>query len=1292
MNILATLPRHTWPERVSLTLAGGLTVLGGLALAGWLLQIELLVRPFPAHAPIGPGSAAALLLLGVVLLGAEMKQPRVLWLATLPGAFGLLHLLRALGRPTLTLETSTLSPVLADTSVGPPSVATAISLLLASLVLIAPRFRLPSRVCLPAKAIMGSLVAAIGVSTLLGYAGSLPAVYMWGTGTPTSPVSGAGLTLLGLALLALTWRESTEIEHGPPRWAPVPVIIASLTITLIFWLGLREREGVYLNARTQTAMETLAIQIGSELDRQSNAIERLARKWGETIPTETVWEVEVDLQLRDSGPLGCRSFAWLNQDFRAQWVYSSDGHEGTLTFDHAQDEARHKALDEARATGKPVVSGTVAIGGLDHGFTIYVPISFKGEIIGYAAAEYLYRPFFRALIAERLKMMNDYDVTISIGGEQVFSTSPKPLTAGPQVLEKSYTLLDRRLRLGLHPSDYSLMRDRQHLPEIALGAGLGFTLLLGLGVHLARSARAGQQAAESSNRRLIAENEERRRIEARLKISDERLRLALDSTRIGIFEWNLAAQNAYYSPGLWSMLGYQPERMPATLETWHTLIHPDDLPGYNERFAAQLSGHTAFIDPEYRLRAADGGWRWISARAKTVAAAEDGKPIRIIGTLQDITDRREAEQALRASQAEARQLSLVAAKTDNPVLIISPQGNIEWVNESFSRVLEYSLEEVTGRNPLDFLTGPETDQAILTDIRSALARGQGLATDLVHYSKAGRKYHLHLEIQPVRNDAGQIGNFIFLATDITARVESEAQLRRAKSEADAASRAKSEFLASMSHEIRTPMNGVIGMTSLLMETRLTPEQRDFVATIHNSGETLLAIINDILDFSKIESGKLELESIPLDLTSCLEESIELFALQAAGKRIELAYTLAPGTPAWINGDVTRLRQILVNLINNAVKFTSGGSIIIEVRALTEPTGTPRLEFAVRDTGIGIPPDRLDRLFKAFSQVDSSTTRKYGGTGLGLAISQRLCALMGGDIRVESTVGQGSSFIFTIIAPPALPPLKSPMPSLPAPLRDGLTLVVGGSAAVGTQLESWELRVELVSSPAAAKARCAGLDQPPALLIIDGDTTAEAGELAGIACPRLFMLPFGQPVPAALDENHPAATIYKPLKHHTLLQTLSQLFATPEEKTPAPAPKPRPQQLAGDIPLNILLVEDNAVNQKVALRFLERLGYAADAVNNGKEALHSIESRPYDLVLMDLQMPEMDGFEATRRMRHSLPADVQPVIVALTANAMTGDRELCLAAGMDDYISKPVKMAELTEVIRRQFAATENETA
>ena len=650
----------------------------------------------------------------------------------------------------------------------------------------------------------------------------------------------------------------------------------------------------------------------------------------------------------------------------------------------------------------------------------------------------------------------------------------------------------------------------------------------------------------------------------------------------------------------------------------------------------------------------------------------------------EIEERRQAEAALRASQLAERKLGLVAARTDNIVVIARPDGAIDWVNDAFTRLLGHPLAEVAGRPALSLLSAADTEAALR--LRQAFDAGDPLATDISCRSRTGRHYDLSLDLQPVYAATGRLENYILLAADITQRVETERELRRAKIEADAASRAKSDFLASMSHEIRTPMNGVIGMTSLLLHTPLTADQRDSVNTIRQSGETLLTIINDILDFSKIESGRLELEFIPFDLPSLVEETLDLFAPIATSRGLDLAYRIDPALPAWIEADPTRLRQILANLVNNAVKFTPSGSVSIEII----PSGPRALQFRVCDTGIGIPADRVGRLFKAFSQVDSSTTRKYGGTGLGLVICQRLTELMGGHIEVESTVGQGSVFHFTLPLRPCPTPPEAALPE-PPPSRP-VTLLLEAHPLNRRRLME-QLSVQL--GPVLAPATPAELETVlatsqhlrPALLVADPAFLAAdsllAARLRPLALPVLWLHPQGGPPPAA-ELGATQARLTRPARTAYVVSALRRQLGLDTTRAAA-RPVAEIEQLAETIPLSILLVEDNLVNQKVALRFLERLGYRADAVANGLESLRALEARPYDLVFMDLQMPEMDGFEAAREIRHTLPADRQPRIVALTANALQGDREACLAAGMDDYITKPVKLADIAASIQRQFA-------
>ncbi|MDP1580228.1 MAG: response regulator, partial [Candidatus Didemnitutus sp.] len=592
---------------------------------------------------------------------------------------------------------------------------------------------------------------------------------------------------------------------------------------------------------------------------------------------------------------------------------------------------------------------------------------------------------------------------------------------------------------------------------------------------------------------------------------------------------------------------------------------------------------------------------------------------------------------------------------------------------------------------VELLDSTERDPKSLERVAAAFTSHDAITTDVMHLTRCGRSYHVHLEIQPVTNHDEVVENFIVMETDITSRVEVEQQLRRAKQEADAASRAKSEFLASMSHEIRTPMNGVIGMTSLLNETPLTPEQRDYVQTIRTSGDALLSIINEILDFSKIESGHMELEHHPFELSQCIEETLDIFNLSAAAKEIEFAYSIEPDVPPWIVGDITRLRQILVNLVNNAVKFTPSGFITIETKrvAPADENGKVRLEFLVTDTGIGIPEDRHGVLFKTFSQVDSSTTRKYGGTGLGLAICDRLSQLMGGSIRMTSTLEKGSCFRFTILAEPATPPGGS------KPLRftDTAVLVVDdhpvNRRALEIALQQWGCQPLLASNSMSALEIFRA--KQPLLAIIDYKIGSESGEALieqlrhlHAQLPVILLTAASESVGRGNRAETTFMRLPKPVQPAFLGDCINRLLKGIQPRAKAQPASLSSSPIGDSIPLDILLVEDNPVNQKVALHLLDRLGYRADAVANGVEAVHAAQQRDYDLIFMDLQMPEMDGLTATQEIRRLIPRQQQPRIIALTANAVQGDRERCITAGMDDYVTKPVKLEQLHAVIEKYF--------
>jgi two-component system, sensor histidine kinase and response regulator len=788
-----------------------------------------------------------------------------------------------------------------------------------------------------------------------------------------------------------------------------------------------------------------------------------------------------------------------------------------------------------------------------------------------------------------------------------------------------------------------------------------------------------------------------RRFSVQIKQSDELVALLLDSAFEAIYGIDTTGACTFCNRSCLRLLGYE---SPAEMlgKNMHALIHhtrADGRPLRQEEcriFAAFRTGEGTHVDDEVLWRK-DG--TSFPAEYWSRAIHREDTLIGTVVTFVDITERKHVESALRDSEQRFRAV-FEGAPTGIAILEIAT-GRLA-TNRTYQRMLGCSEAEMQDVSIFEELTHPEDRGSQKHWLQEVIeGKEKYLRWEKRYLRRDGRIVWADVELRLLHSAGGNPWFVLGTAVDITERKQSETELQRAKEAAEAASEAKSTFLATMSHEIRTPMNGILGMTELVLDTDLTTEQREHLGLVRLSAESLLAVINDVLDFSKIEAGRFEIEAIPFDLRESLGETMQSLGIRAHQKGLELVYDVQPDVPEALIGDPGRIRQILVNLVGNAIKFTELGEIFIRVFEESHEEARSCLHFAVKDTGVGIPEDKQQGIFDAFTQADGSMSRKYGGTGLGLAICTRLVNLMGGRIWVESKPGQGSTFHFTL--PMAVQASVHRSEPLEAGRLRGLhALIVDDNLTnrkvVGGMLARWGMRPTTVEGGWSALqalqiARDAGSPFPLVLLDgqmpdMDGFALAERihKDPEMVRATIMMLTSAGHLGDAArCRELGISAYLVKPIRQGELLQAVCRVLnlSKPEEAPLVTRHFLRESKNRA----RVLLAEDNAVNQTLAIRLLERRGYDVSVAGNGKEVLHALERGHFDVVLMDVQMPEMDGFDATRAIRErERSAGGHIPIVAMTAHALKGDEERCVAAGMDAYISKPIRTSEMFATIER----------
>ncbi len=726
--------------------------------------------------------------------------------------------------------------------------------------------------------------------------------------------------------------------------------------------------------------------------------------------------------------------------------------------------------------------------------------------------------------------------------------------------------------------------------------------------------------------------------------------------------------------------------------TWIGAIHHDDQDPLREILQRLGSGDTDRIDRDFRIIRPDGESR-VMQGTFCLIRDQSGVPCRIGCIAKDVTRRLATEQKL--EEAKAIYHSLVESLPIN-VFRKDREGRIVYGNARYCRSLGKSLEELVGKTDLD-LFSPQLAEKYRQDDRWVLQTGLPFHDIEEHINHDGNLIYVEVLKAPVTDSSGRRVGIQGMFWDVSERRRAEEALRQAKELAESASRAKSDFLANMSHEIRTPLNAILGITELLLESVLESSQREYLQMVQQSSEALLNIINDVLDFSKIEAGKLELEPQAFNLRERIGDTMRSLALRAHSKGLELAMGIDERIPTHLVGDITRIRQILVNLVSNAIKFTEAGEVILEVAPLQLLEASARLRFSVIDTGIGIPAEKLDKVFQEFEQADSSTTRKYGGTGLGLAIASRLVALMGGELKVESEVGRGSRFYFDLVFPVDSEP--HPAPPLPD-LSQVVVLIVDDNATnrriLERTLSAWGMEPLSAHSAKQGLALLQGLaasGDPIPLVLSDVNMPDHDGyEFAewirtqpALVETKIILLTSSnrQGDFQLRRELKIESQLLKPVKPSDLLEAVVHALGKGGLAPPPENATANHESLPADKvqPLRILLAEDNHVNQRLAVGLLEKHGHHVIVAEDGEQAVQFYRDGEFDLILMDVQMPRCDGLEATRQIRAlEQGTQLHIPIVAMTAHALVGDRDRCLAAGMDDFISKPIRISHVLSVI------------
>ncbi|MEW9898735.1 CHASE domain-containing protein [Chitinivorax sp. PXF-14] len=973
-----------------------------------------------------------------------------------------------------------------------------------------------------------------------------------------------------------------------------------------------------------------------------------------------------------------------------------------IGLDIASEQRRREAALAAMSSGHPVITAPVTLvqdnkklPGFLYLLPIYrpdMPIATADERAS-AIWGWVYTPLRIDLMLEGVVSPSDtgidlhiHDVNSGHGDQPIFDSDDSLSKARPdeedwrtyhRPIMRQVSLLvgDRLWHLDMTATP-AFFANLNLMPAWIVGAmGTAISLLL---AGIVWSQQGMQRRASHLAQRMTAS----------LRESEQRVELAINAAGLGLWDWNIATGEANYHRQWAEMLGYLRQELQPWVTVWESLVHPDDLPGVKAALDNTFRGLHEIFQHDFRMRCKGGEWKWIRSIGRVSERDEHGNPLRMQGAHLDIDGLMRHEEELQRSL----KLHDVIFNHATVGIALTRNRRFERCSERLASMLGYQVSELEGLPGMTIYATDEAYEEVGRIAREALPRGDMLDYETWLRRKDGSSFWGRLYAKAVEPDDQDQGT-IWIIDDFTERKQREELFAHAREAAEAASRAKSDFLANVSHEIRTPMNAVLGFASLLLNSTLNDDQQSYVRSIQVAGDALMTLMNDLLDLTKIEAGKMEFEQIDFDLRDLLDDAIDMVAARAADKGLELACLVQPQLPSRVRGDPARLRQILLNLANNAVKFTDAGEVVVRA-SLGGGADVQRLRFEVSDTGIGIDTDALGRLFQPFTQADASTTRRYGGTGLGLSISRRLIEGMGGRIGVSSELHVGSLFWFEL---PLLAASSQPEPSPSTSLAGRVVLVCGhtdaGRESLADILTPMGIRVLSCATAAeslttlregAALVDCAIIDYR--LPDMDGTDLGRAiHQLSGYSGLPLIMLATlawrGQANEARTASF--SAYLTKPVRHEQLIACLNDVLLGLRATHPGGliTSHSLAERLAVLKP-RILLAEDNPVNQRIAVLMLEQLGCRVDVADDGLAALKAVQSSRYDMIFMDCQMPNLDGIEATRQIRALDDAVSNLPIVALTANASVATEKECRAAGMNDFVTKPITPESMGRVLQR----------